>query len=246
MNLQRVDAGVLDRLGEAEAALTQLPHRHARPAVVAGVRCVDQRLPYAWGTYARPTTPPDPVEFAEVRAWLDGRGDQWMVRTCVRHEAAPAYAGLRRWQLLGTYLLDAFTDPAPVPGFEVGPARTEEEFVAVFGADLAAMVDLTTPGRDYLVGRLDGEVVACARIGHAAGTSHLSAVNVLPSHRGRGLGYAISAAATRTALAASAAPDHLVWLHAQPHLARFYGRLGYHHVTDHVLLAPPTVTADPT
>jgi GNAT superfamily N-acetyltransferase len=92
---------------------------------------------------------------------------------------------------------------------------------------------LADPHHDHLVGRIDGQPVACARIRRVLGTAYLSAITVLPQFRGQGYGLAISAAATRQARTTH---PSLVWLAAVSELHPMYARLGYRPVDTHVLL----------
>jgi GNAT superfamily N-acetyltransferase len=91
-------------------------------------------------------------------------------------------------------------------------------------------------GTLFLVGRLDAHAVACARVWDVGGTSYVSAVQVLPEHRGRGIGRAVSAAATRVALHR----HPVAWLTCEPGVAPLYAALGYQPVTTHVHLGPAT------
>jgi GNAT superfamily N-acetyltransferase len=134
------------------------------------------------------------------------------------------------------YVLDDAVDAPPVPGLTVGPARDAAEFLSVYGADLAPLVTprhLRSPGYRFLVGRMDGVPVACAQVRRAADTAYVSAVTVRPEYRRRGIGAAVSAAATRIARDLTDGP---VWLHAEDGPARVYRRLGYVPVDRHVLL----------
>jgi len=205
-------------------------------AVVAGIACASYGIDEPWATWARPVTPP--AELAPVVDWLAGRADRWSVKVSAADTGAPAYRGLSEWLVLPVYLL-ADPTPAPdVPGLSVGVPRDPAEFLAVYGTGLAPLVTdrhLASPRYRFLIGRIDGVTVACAQVRVAAGTAYVSAVTVRPEYRRRGIGAAISWAATRVARELT---DGVVWLHAEDGPAGIYRRLGYRRADTHVVLTP--------
>lgn len=222
------------RIARAEAALADLSDVDGDSAVVAGIRCASYDIAQPWATWARPVVPPD--DLAPVVDWLSARADRWTVKVRAADTSAPAYRGLAEWLVLPVYVLDDPLDAPAVPGLTVGPARDPAEFLSVYGAELAPLVTarhLASPGYRYLVGRIDGVPVACAQARRAADTAQVSAVTVRPAYRRRGIGAAVTAAATRVAAAVTDGP---VWLHAEDGPARIYRRLGYVPVDRHVLL----------
>src|SRR5439155_25608880 len=125
----------------------------------------------------------------------------WTVASRGEDAASPVFGGLSVAITLPAYVLDT---PPPEVGtpLDIGPARDPGEFLTVYGAGLAPLVTpahLAAPDLRYLVGRLDGIPVACARVARLGPTAYVSAVAVLPEHRNRGFATAISAAATRLA-----------------------------------------------
>jgi GNAT superfamily N-acetyltransferase len=223
---------VRQRLAEAYAAVFDLTIS-GTAAVVAGVRC--QCIPIAepWATQARPTGPAD---LDLVLDWLRAHSPQWTVAVPSWLAGRAEYAGLSPWLTLPMYALDGLPTAAPVPGLDIGPARHAEEFLAVYGAELAPLVTpahLAHPAYHHLVGRLDGAPVGCAKVLDVAGTAYVSAVTVLPAYRGKGIGAALSAAASRL----GGQRAGVVWLHAAERARPLYERLGYRLVGEHVLLA---------
>ena len=88
-------------------------------------------------------------------------------------------------------------------------------------------------------GRLDGVVGVTARSGRGTGTSwHLHGLGVRPASRGRGLGAALTAVATRSGLTLGAEWVSL-GLYEENHTARrLYERLGYRTEAEFVSFAP--------
>jgi ribosomal protein S18 acetylase RimI-like enzyme len=176
----------------------------------------------------------------EAVAWCERTSPgSWQVVVRGEH-AADVLAGAQgELRVDDALYVRATTSVAPiraVPGLEVGPARDADEFLRAFWPDLAALVRgrVGERGLGFLVGRLRGEVVACARVWDAGGVSYLSGVHVLPPFRHRGIGRAVSAAATRFGLQR----HEVSWLHCEPDLAPLYESLGYEAVTTHVRLGP--------
>jgi N-acetylglutamate synthase-like GNAT family acetyltransferase len=94
--------------------------------------------------------------------------------------------------------------------------------------------DLEAPDDVHLIARVDeGEAVGCALLRSASGLGYVSAVGVVPEHRGRGIGTTLL-----DACAARATADgcHAVWLHASASSHAFYAGLGYELVDTHVAL----------
>ena len=149
---------------------------------------------------------------------------------------ADADGALRVEDTLEVRATTALAETPPADGLEVAPARDADDFLGVYGADLAPLVRgrLGSRGMLFLVGRLHGDTVACARVSDVGGTSYVSGVQVRPEHRGRGIGRAVSAAATRLALHR----HPVAWLHCEPGLAPLYAALGYQPVTAHAHLGP--------
>jgi GNAT superfamily N-acetyltransferase len=204
-------------------------------AVVAGVPCQHIGLPYPWATTGRLLALPEPpaVDVVErVADWLGARSPQWTLMVRAEDEVA----GFERWELLPVLVRSdrAATVPRQV---DIGPARSPDEFLDVYGAELAPLVTeahLASPRMHHLVARVDGQPVGCARVRLMADTACVSAVTVSPAWRGRGFGAALTATAGKLAEAYS----DLVWLHCTPRSRALYERLGYRHAGDHAQLVP--------
>ena len=204
-------------------------------AVVAGVVCQHIAVPQPWATVgrvlARPD-PPDPGALAEITAWLAAKSPQWtlMVR------AGRPVDGFGVWEPMPALALRRTPPPLDHAGVEIGSARDRDEFLAAYGAELAPVVTdahLMSARMHHLVARVDGRPVGCARVRRMGDTAYVSAITVVGTHRGGGIGSALTIAATERA----AGDSDLVWLHCNANSRRLYERLGYEHVDDHALLA---------
>ncbi len=230
------------QLTRAAAELTAMAEIGGESALVAGVWCAALGIPQPWATYARPVDTPTPDEFARIRDWLAARSTQWTIRVSGRDVTAPVYRDLRTVQVLPAYVLaapDALDATPEVAGLEVGPARGPAEFHSVCGSELAPLITdqhFADARHHFLIGRLDGEPVACAQLRSGGGTVCVSMINVVSAYRCRGIGTTISTAASRLGL--TLAGDGPVWLNANENSARIYRRIGYRWVDDHVILAP--------
>jgi GNAT superfamily N-acetyltransferase len=226
------------RIARAHADAADLVPAGDDRAVVSGVPCQHIPLPYPWATsghFLAVPGPPRAGALAEVAAWLRVRSPHWSL--LVRTEDEPAFAGFRRWELMPALALqDRPGSPAGTPA-SIGPARDRDEFLVPYGAELAPVVTeahLAAERMHHLVARVDGEPVGCARVRLIADTAYVGAVTVLPAWQGRGLGSALTLAAS----ALAAASSDLVWLHCTDSSRALYERLGYRHVDDHSLLVP--------
>ncbi len=106
---------------------------------------------------------------------------------------------------------------------------------------LVTPADLTNPRRGFLVASLDDTPIGCAFVWWMAGTGYLSGIGVLPQHRGRGFGRALTTAAT--SLAATGPVDgptpDVIWMGATQEGASLYARMGFEHLDTEVRLGPP-------
>ncbi|NYD40759.1 GNAT family N-acetyltransferase [Nocardioides panaciterrulae] len=139
----------------------------------------------------------------------------------------------------------------PVVGPGGGPTVRVEE--ADDPAEVDAVLDVAnpgsfarpgTPGIECWLGiREAGRLVAVGALRREAdGTGHLRGVSVLPSHTGRGLGGALSAALTRRAQAGASGVATLgVYVDNLPALA-IYRRLGY--VVEHTFSSGPLASGE--
>lgn len=231
---------VADLVARAEAALG-LPATSGESELVQGIPCSTYPIGEPWASQAKAMLPPPPAALDAAIGWLEARSPAWTVMTRERFARLDVFAsrGLEPWLELPVLVLtqsSALRKTVAV-SLEVGPAASPEEFLAVYGPELAPLVTagaLADPEDELLVGRADGRPVACARIRRALGTAYVSAVTVLPAERGNGYGLAISAAASHAALATQ---PRFVWLTALPDVQPLYTRLGYRLVDTHVLLS---------
>jgi ribosomal protein S18 acetylase RimI-like enzyme len=205
-------------------------------AVVAGVPCKHVALPHPWATVGRvlaPTNPPAPEAVAAAVAWLSAKSPQW---TLMARSGQPV-DGFAVWDRMPALAFRATPPPPPLDpaGVEIGPARDRDEFLAAYGAELAPLVTdahIRSARMHHLVARIDGRPVGCVRVRRMGDTAYVSAITVVGDQRGRGIGAALTVAATERA----AGDSDLVWLHCTPESRGLYERLGYEHVDDHVLL----------
>lgn len=237
-----------DLFARAEAAMADLPAvsimAGAAAAVVDGIPCARYPIEQPWANQAKVMVPPRPAALDAALDWLDAHAcapGQWVVTTRQRYAASPVFTerGLTPSLELPVLVLgraDLLRTLPAVPGLEISAAVSAAEFLTVYGEELAPLVPagiLSDPGYHHLVGRIGGEPVACARVREVLGTAYVSAVTVVPAHRGRGVGTATSAAAARLALATNV---RAVWLSATVNLHPMYTRLGFRPVGVHVQL----------
>jgi ribosomal protein S18 acetylase RimI-like enzyme len=233
-------------------------------SAVHGVRVVGvPNIAEPWATSAYLLDgPPEPSLLAEVMTWLRvhaSPGAEVSVVTRRRHADAPAWAaaGLRVWEEQPVFVATA-ADAAglryPVPDdVTVREPTSREEFWQGYGCwlgdlDASAIMPASAFGRrdlGLLVAVLDGAAVGSAILRWVAGTGYLGGIGVRADLRGRGIGGALTAEATRRAAAgpagaqrdAAGRPIDLVWMHASSEGAPMYARLGFTEVDQHVILA---------
>jgi GNAT superfamily N-acetyltransferase len=226
------------RISAAHADTSDLTPASDDWAVVAGVPCQHIALPYPWATTGRVLAlpgPPTADTVAQVAAWLRVRSPQWTLM--VRAEDEYRIAGFERWDLLPALALQGQPPSRPRSPADIGPARDRHEFLVPYGAELAPLVTdahLAAGRMHHLVARVGGEPVGCARVRFMADTAYVGAITVLPDWHGKGLGTALTAAASELA----ACYSDLIWLHCTPGSRALYERLGYRHIDDHALLVP--------
>lgn len=224
----RADAQVLRAFADGSAeACTEL---HGAP-------CASFAIDEPWATRAALTGRadlPSADELGAIGRWLQTiRPGSWQVGVRVEQRGSPALDQLDLVTAteLGVWVTDRWPRYSWPDGVEIGPAADADEFVAVYGADLAPLVtaQIGRAGRTFLVLREHGRAVGCARVTEAGGMAYVSGVAVLPDCRGRGLGRLVSAAATGHALRQAG----LAWLHCEDELSALYARLGYRRLTTH-------------
>lgn len=182
-----------------------------------------------------------------------GPGLRWV--TVPRAVTLPAEA-LAAAGLVRTSSWDRLTSdvaPAPQPGerdvVRLDPARD--------AAVIDACLDVANPGTQGRPGAPDdaawwgvrgadraltGVIGVAARPGSTAASAHLHALGVLPVARGRGLGRALTAAATRHALAHGAPWVSLGMYADNTHARRVYTALGFGVDVENAGYGPPGVT----
>lgn len=226
------------------------PLRHRRPvgplfpgsayAVIAGVPCAALPLPWDWATQASLTAVPDGdlVEAArEVVTWLARYGHVgWQLE--IASERASVLTDALGLTLVREHEVWVSTGEPPDLGIEgevVAPVD-DDDFLAVFGPDLAPMIrgQLGRPDWEVAVLREAGATVGCFRLMDLADTTYLGGVTVVAQRRGQGLGRGLSAEATRRARRRSG----LAWLQCEPSLGRFYSALGYSRYGRSAFLGP--------
>jgi GNAT superfamily N-acetyltransferase len=89
-----------------------------------------------------------------------------------------------------------------------------------------AVRDLLSAGT-FLLGELDGALVACLYIERRGDSAHIGLVSVTPSRHGTGLGAQIMLAAEAHCRAAGYREMELRFINLRAELHRFYTRLGY-------------------
>jgi GNAT superfamily N-acetyltransferase len=230
--------------------------------VLHGVRVVGApNLAEPWATSAYLLDgPPGPGRLADLVTWLrahSGGGISVVTRRC--HADAPTWAeaGLRLWEeqpVFAATAQDALALAYPTPGGVVlRPPSGRDEFWDGYGCwlgDLDASQILPAPAftrRDLgtLVAVVDGTAVGSAIVRWVDATGYLGGIGVRPDLRGRGIGGALTAQATRLAARGPAGDGRdaqgrridLVWMHASSDGAPMYERLGFALVDDHVILA---------
>ncbi|PYC76279.1 GNAT family N-acetyltransferase [Streptomyces tateyamensis] len=142
--------------------------------------------------------------------------------------------------------------PGPVPGLAVSVPENEDEFVALAQVQHRAYGEEGEPGDGELgwlrmtahgggavaLARVDGEPAGGGAASISAeGLSELAGIAVADRYRRRGVGAAVSAVLTATAL------DHqreAVWLEpAEESVERMYERIGYRRVTEKLNISLP-------
>ena len=226
------------RISAAHADTADLTPAGDDWAVVSGVPCQHVELPYPWATTGRVLALPGPPSAGTVRqvaAWLRARSPQWAL--LARTEDEREIHGFERWDVMPALALRGPLPSRHATSAEIGPARDRDEFLVPYGAELAPIVTdahLAAANMHHLVARVGGEPVGCARVRLMADTAYVGAVTVVPAWQGKGLGTALTVAASEL----GARYRNLVWLHCTPSSRALYERLGYRHVDDHVLLVP--------
>lgn len=229
----------VDLLGRAEAETTL--RGGGRTARVGGAACVRHDLAQPWATKACFTAqaePPTSGQLAEVREWLDAQAPgSWRVVVREAHaDVARERADLAFELSLQVWATRTAPELGLPTGLQVDVATEADDVLTAYGAELGPLVRGRVGLADdtWLLACEAGSVVACARVRVALGTAYVSAVTVLPAARGRGIGRAISAAATRLGLQQA----DLAWLECDPDVSPLYSGLGYRQVTAHVQLGP--------
>jgi GNAT superfamily N-acetyltransferase len=231
---------VVAALSAAEQVMPESLPDGAYAELVDGIPCVSYPIPHSWATQAKVMDVPKPDAFAAATEWLGRHAPAWTVTIRAEHAGEPVFAGLTPRVELPCLVLSAGPEQGFVPdvdGLTIGRSVDQAEFLAVFGTEFAplfASQALAHKGSRYLVGRIGGRPVACAKVELAAGTAYIGGVTVSPGHRGHGIGKAISAAAVE---AAKQLNPSLIWLTAVRELHPLYAPLGFREVDVHLQLS---------
>lgn len=217
----------------------------------------DMAVPHPWGLNAvvGPGLPAD-ADLDDAVAWLRAhdQGPGWRVSVPPDLQDAVAVLGhLAVVDSLPLYAMPAASAAAwPSPtarGVTIVRSDDVDEVRAAYGgwmddrplADLLVSIeDVRHPRRAFLVARADGLPVGCALVWWVAGTGYLSGIGVLPAHRRRGIGRALTTEAARVAAAEAphgTTPD-VIWMGATADGAALYTRMGFTHIDDEVRLGP--------
>ena len=249
MTMDATEAEALaDRIAHAGAEIAALAGRGGRDRhtdVVDGIRVTASGVRAAWGNQAHVVDEPDAAALAAALGWLRERGDSFGVRTRERWATHPLFAsrGLAPLATLPVLTLElaSWSPPKLRAEGQIAAPRDPEEFVAAYAggfamapelaAALVAEADLAAPAYVHLVARVDGVTVGTAMLRVADGCGCVSAVGVLPAYRRRGIGGALTAAATT---AAGERGCDIGFLHATGAGRGVYERLGYRLVDVHV------------
>jgi GNAT superfamily N-acetyltransferase len=233
---------LIDLVGRAAAQWVRVSADGSAVAAadIGAVPCASFDVDEPWATHATVTgvvDAPTPTHLREITDWLQAtRPGSWQVRARAEQRDALVEQGLVPALELGVWVTDRRPRYTLPDGVEVGEAADVDEFVAVYGDELAPIVvgQLGRTGRDFLMLRERGRPVGCARVTEVSGTAYVSAITVLAEHRGRGLGRLISAAATARAVRQAG----LAWLHCEDAMSVLYEQVGYRRLTSHVHLGP--------
>lgn len=210
-------------------------------------------VPARWGMQAHVVDEPDGGALDAALDWLRARRADFVLRTPHRWAGSAAFSlrGLHPVDALPALalVLDPWSAPPPPAGLEISAPRSRAEFVEAYAGSFAmpvelaealvAPADLDSPSSAHLVGRVDGVTVGTAMLRVANGCGCVSGVGVLPAYRGRGVGSALTAAATT---AARERGCDVAFLHATDVGRGLYERLGYAQIDVHVDLAPSAET----
>lgn len=219
----------------------------------------DMGVPHPWAVNAvvGPAVPPA-ADLAEAIDWLRAHdhGAGWRVSVSPQiQDRVATPTGLTPIDSLPLYAMPAARadalDPIAVADLDISPASSLDDVVSAYGgwmSDdrlarlLVSPADLANESRAFLVARLDRLPIGCAFVWWVAGTGYLSGIGLLPQHRGRGFGRALTTAAAILAAAGprgGTAPD-VIWMGATQAGASLYARMGFEQVDTEVRLGPAT------
>ncbi len=191
------------------------------------------RQPHVWESPAH-DAPPDLVERLEANGFRDVGGGCVMVLVdparAIEHAGSPLPPGIRVERshgLTGQPALRAAADIVSVllDAFSVEPDRR-----AAIESETA--VSLGHAAFTYYLATLDGNPAAVARCATFAGASYLSSIGTATWARGRGLGRAVTAAASADALAAGSEWTYLGVFTDNDVARRVYRDVGFAQVGD--------------
>ena len=256
--------GVSDNVGGAWrevvhascGALAALGATGGEPRAVArfgSLTCADLGVGHSWGVQAAYGMTPEPADLDAAVAWLRLRaaGGGWEVSVPRSQVAQSIWGSLTDVGRKPVYAIspDAalFMARDTPRGLTLTTSPTRDEVVAGYGGwmdDLPLAQRLVTPTdlvqaqRRFVCGRVEGRVIGCAFVWWSGSTAYLSGIGVLAGERGRGCGWALTAAAARVAVAEAPGgrPD-VVWMYATGEGAALYSRMGFERIDVHVSLS---------
>jgi ribosomal protein S18 acetylase RimI-like enzyme len=218
-------------------------------------------VPHPWSVslhlpYPRPDDAPGGLSDERLDAGLDWCASTSAGRGWSTHVSSRDSASTHRLTSRGLTALDALPVLAlpaevvadlrasPPEGIALDLSPSRADVVAAYGAwmqDVPLAAQLVRPGdvadraRRFVVALSDDQPVGCALIWLAAGTVAVSGLGVAPAWRGRGVGAALVATASRLGLQADPTAD-VVWMHATDEGAGLYRRLGFTLVDEHLCI----------
>ena len=207
---------------------------------VAGLLVVSLGVDEPWGLQVAALAPdPQPAAVDEAVAWCRAQGREPQV--VVRKRSRELFPAFTVDDELGALVAPAEGAQSLV---EVELARDVVEFRAVYASSFgmphqlvdALVVEADLHAVPHLLGRVDGQAVACAQLRIGDRSGYVSGVGVVPEQQGRGFGSAMLAASREEA---GRRGCDFVWLNAGPHNVPFYEGIGFELVDTHVALSPP-------
>jgi GNAT superfamily N-acetyltransferase len=193
--------------------------------VIAASRSMMQRYGVAGSWHVGPSMRPDDLGSRLAALGFEGGPEPGMAADLSALRDVEVPAGLRISRVASASELASY-EGVLAGGFGEGPPE------ARWVCEMYSRIGLNDDSWRHFIGTVDGEAVACATTFFASGVAGLYFVCTSPSHRGRGIGAAISHAALADAHDAGM---RVGVLGSSPMGQRVYERLGFREVcTVHV------------